>query len=310
MLNSNLTVIIPCHNEGTTIAAVIKSIKKSISYADILVIDNASTDNTSEVARKFKVDVVSEHQKGKGFAILKGLSLVDSGYVIMIDGDATYNCSDILKIIDYLDGGYDHVVATRIPTSTNAFRGKHALGNVLFSKLQKRLLRIDVDDVFSGFRGFSNAFIQSVTFKSKGFEIETDINMHSSVIGARVMNFPSEYRPRPDLSFSKLRTFSDGFRILKTMQLLLRKWRPGLYLGTPGSACLVLSIGLFMIPLLEYFSTGMVLHVPTLVVSVSGIVGGISLILSGIIGEMIVQSTRESARQTFRILKNLESKLE
>ena len=309
-MKSNLTVIIPCHNESGTIADVIKGIQISVPNAHILVIDNASSDDTQQVARKFDVGVVSESQKGKGFAILKGLSLIDSGYVIMLDGDATYDSDDIPKILDFLNNGYDHVVGTRIPTRADAFRSKHAFGNMLFSRLQKRLLRVNVEDVFSGFRGFSNAFIQSITFKSEGFEIETHINMHSAVIGARVMNFDSEYKPRPDLSFSKLNTFRDGFRILRTMQLLLRKWRPGLYLGVPGFTCLVLSLGLFLVPLIEYFRTGVVLHVPSLVVSVSGIVGGVLLILSGLIGEMIVQSTRESARQTFRILKHLDTKFE
>ena len=306
MTKSKLTILIPCHNEETTIGDVISQVSLLYPDSEIVVVDNASSDRTGEIAESLFATVVFESQKGKGYAVIRGLSTIKSGHIIIIDGDSTYDVRDIAKIVDYLSDGFDLVVANRISTAPSAYRRNHAIGNVLFSKLQKNLLQVDVDDVFSGYRGFTAAFAQSIDFMSEGFEIETDLNMHAVVIGARVKNFDSKYDPRPEFSVSKLNTYRDGFLILLAMLRLLRKWRPFLFLGVPGYSIACLAAVLFTVPYFEYLSTGKVSHIPTLVVSMSGLLCGVLLVLAGSIGQRVVQSSRESSRHAFKLLRILE----
>jgi|LauGreSBDMM110SN_4_FD.fasta_scaffold08700_2 glycosyltransferase involved in cell wall biosynthesis len=304
-LQNSVTFLIPCLNEELTIVKVITEIRSQLPTADILVIDNSSTDNTQIAAKNAGVRVIVEPRKGKGFATLAGLRGIDTDIVVILDGDLTYDLSTVKAFIDAISNGFDMVVGNRIATQASAYRPAHTWGNRAFSMFQQRILRVEVTDVFSGYRAMSRSFYKSIVFEAKGFEIETELNVYSAIINAQVLNIDSNYRPRPESSVSKLNTYRDGMKILGVTLKLFRIWRPSIFFGLTGSIIATVSLMIFYFPLSEYLQTGLVSKIPTLVASFIGILTGIIFFLAGVTGQLIIQSRIESNRAMFNLFKFL-----
>ena len=300
---SNSTVLIPCLNEEETIAKVIKSFSSVLPGAEILVVDNGSTDRTSEIAIACGAKVINEPLKGKGYAVATGFNLINTEYVILIDGDSTYDVKDAPVILRSLIDGWDMVVANRESQSSMTYRRGHRFGNYLLSKVQRSLLKVGVIDTLSGYRGFNQNFIRNFTQVSKGFEIEANLNIYSSIIGARVFNFKSKYTERPSNSNSKLNTYTDGIKILITIFKLIMTWRPLLAYSIFGMFGIATGLLLVSIPVLEYYDTGQILHMPTLIVSSLIIFSSSSIIFLGLVANLIVNFRIENARRDYKLAR-------
>ena len=304
MDGSNTTVIIPCLNEEETIARVVTGLISVLPAAEILVVDNGSTDRTSEIAISSGAQVLHEPIKGKGYAVAAGFSASKTDYIILIDGDSTYDESDSPKILSRLIDGWDMVVANRNSQSPMTFRRGHRLGNLLLSKVQHRLMNVEVTDTLSGYRGFNQNFVRNFTQVSKGFEIEANLNIFSSIVGARVYNFDSNYSERPVNSSSKLNTYSDGIRILFTILKLIATWRPLFAYSVFGTLGILSGLFLISIPILEFYRTGQILHLPTLIISSLIIFFSASVIFLGLVANLIVNFRIESAKRDYKIFKS------
>lgn len=297
-------VLIPCLNEAKTIGGVIKGFHSELPGCKILIVNNNSTDNTVEESKLNGAIVVNESRKGKGYAVITGFDLINEDIILMVDGDGTYNPRDSREMVQAIRSGSDMVVATRRSVSEESFRRLHKSGNYWFSKLQSKTLHVEVEDTFSGYRAFSKNFINSFISGASGFEIEAALNVHAGMIGARVKNIPSDYLPRHEESFSKLRTYSDGRRILMSIFSYLIKWKPARVFGTFGTFLMILAAGLFLVPLIEYLNTGYILHIPTLVVATS--VGIISILFYfyAFIAQKIIDFQIENMRRDYKYLRS------
>lgn len=300
---SNTTIIIPCFNEAETISGVVANLIAALPAAEILVVDNASTDRTSEIALASGAKVIYESSKGKGYAVAAGFNATKTEYLILIDGDSTYDEKDADSILRSLVDGWDMVVATRSSQSAMTFRRGHRLGNYLFSKVQHSMMNVKVVDTLSGYRGFNRNFVRNFTQVSRGFEIEANLNIYSSIVGASVYNFNSRYSERPISSNSKLNTYIDGTKILFTIVKLIVTWRPLLAYSAFGLLGITTGLLLISIPLIEFYRTGQILHLPTLIVSAFIIFFSASVLFLGLVANLIVNFRIENSRRDFKIFK-------
>ena len=299
----DVAVIIPCLNEELGIRSVIHDLRTFLPGARIIVIDNGSVDDTRQIAIGLADLVLVENRKGKGFAAILGFDKCKSDVILLVDGDGTYSIADSPKIVELIRGGVDMVVTTRIHSDSAAYRKGHVIGNRFFSRLQQVTIGTDVNDVFSGFRGFSREFIASFVTETRGFELEANLNSHSAVIGASVENLESLYAPRVLGSTSNLNTYRDGMRILMSSLKQFLIWRPGAAFGTLGLATSLVSIGMALIPITEFFSTGKILHIPTLVVASSLGIISILIIFYALLITRIIAVQKENLRRDFRYLR-------
>lgn len=289
-------VLIPVLNEANSIARTIHSIREFIPMAHVIVIDNGSTDGTCELALSEGAVVLREPQKGKGFAIRKGFAQVPShcSSVVMIDGDDTYGCDQLVEAIDLIEiFGFDMVVGNRVPHFTDGddrkrvFPPAHALGNFVFSKISSLLHPSSIKDSLSGLRVMSPSFVRSFPGGASGFEIEAELNAHCYLISSSVANIDVTYRGRRENSTSKLRTYQDGFKILRANFELFRNNRPQLAFSLFAIPWLLLGLVLTIYVALKFLETGLVLHFPTFIAGVGCLTISALLFTSGIILERI-----------------------
>ena len=302
-MKKELTVIIPCHNEEVTITKLILKIKKSYPGIRILVIDNSSSDQTASFARKAGAEVVNEIRKGKGYAVRAGFLSSKTRFVVLIDGDLTYEIQDISTIYTHLQQGYDMSVANRIPQTPEAYRLGHSMGNQLLSWFQQKFLGVEVQDTLSGFRGFSKEFIPMYIDKPKAFEIEASLNIYSNVIGAKICNFDSAYYGRPQESSSKLSTWKDGLKISKLIVKLIFKYKPIIPFSIASGILFSIGIILFYNPLKDYTEIGKVLHFPSLIVASSSLVLALLNLIYGLIAQRMLNIHTDESKRIFRLMK-------
>ena len=293
---SNTSVIIPVLNEASSIVKTIRNIREVIPESLIIVIDNGSTDNTGELARSENVLVLNEPQKGKGFAVRKGFTSVPLGYksIVMVDGDDTYGCDRLVESLELVEKfGFDMIVGNRIPVEIDTevrkpvYRRSHTLGNFLFSKISSFLHPVPIKDSLSGYRVMSINFVRSFPGGASGFEIETELNAHSYLISAAVTNIDVKYKGRGQDSASKLRTYSDGFKILRINFSLFRHNRPQFAFSVFALPWLIVGLIVTVRVALKFLETGLVLQFPTLIAGVASLTISALLFTSGIILERI-----------------------
>jgi len=289
-------VILPCFNESLTLPSMVQQIQNISSEIEILVVDNLSTDDSFKIASSLGVKVVRETKKGKGFAVKRGfLSLGDSCEVVaIVDGDDTYSLSNLVEAINLVkDYNYDMVVGSRInkvdsnDSRIKAFRSGHRTGNFMFSKLSQLLHPSGVLDSLSGFRVMSRNFVESFTGGASEFEIEAELNAHAAFIKAAVGNIDVDYKGRPIGSESKLRTFRDGYKILLINFKIFRTYRPKIAYSLLALVWLMLSVVLGYKPITEYFDTGLVSRIPSLIAAVGALVLSVQLWNTGMILERV-----------------------
>ena len=290
-----IAVLIPCYNESKTIEKVVKDYKKALPEADIYVYDNNSKDGTDEIARKAGAIVKYEYKQGKGNVIRSMFKDIDADCYLMIDGDDTYPAKNAREMCDYvLDGKADMVIGDRL-SSTYFKENKrpfHNFGNRLVRGLINTLFKSKVKDIMTGYRAFSYEFVKGFPVLSKGFEIETEMTIHSLDKNFKLIEIPVQYRDRPEGSVSKLNTFSDGFKVIKTIINLFKDYKPSLFYGLIGTLFILISIG-FVIPVfIEYFQTGLVPRFPTLIFSGFMLVVGIINYVCGVILDGVTKKYR------------------
>jgi glycosyltransferase involved in cell wall biosynthesis len=286
--NADIAVLIPCYNEAISIASVIAGFNAVLPSAKIYVYDNRSTDDTMAVARNAGAIVRSEPWPGKGNVVRRMFADIDADVYIMADGDGTYDPAVAPSMISrLLNDHLDMVVGTRKDIYENAHRSGHAFGNKLFNGIYRRLFGPLFTDIFSGYRVFSRRFVKSFPAISSGFEIETEMSVHASEIRMPICEVPTNYGARQEGSVSKLRTFHDAFRILRTIARLFKEIQPAKFYGVIAAGLMVIALMLGY-PLFEtYMRTGLVPRIPTAIlvtgiVLLAGVAFGSGLVLDSV----------------------------
>jgi glycosyltransferase involved in cell wall biosynthesis len=295
-----IAVLLPCYNEEAAIGATVAGFRAALPGATVYVYDNNSRDRTREVAAQAGAVVRGEKQQGKGHVVRRMFADVDADVYVMADGDLTYDPASAPQMVDLLLAEQlDMVVGTRRHDEKSAYRGGHVLGNKLFTGLLSGLFGRSFSDIFSGYRVFSRRFVKSFPVLSAGFEIETEMSVHALELRMPVGEVETAYAARPEGSHSKLSTYGDGWRILKTIGTLYRIERPVLFYGAIG-ALLVIAAVLLAIPLVRtYLQTGLVPRFPTAILITGLVIIAVLCFFAGLILDTVTRGRREVRRLAY-----------
>ena len=295
-----IAVLLPCYNEEAAIGATVAGFKAALPDATIYVYDNNSRDRTREVAAKAGAVVRTERQQGKGHVVRRMFADIDADVYVMADGDLTYDPAASPAMVDMLLAEQlDMVVGTRRHEVKDAYRGGHVIGNRVFTGLLSGLFGRSFSDIFSGYRVFSRRFVKSFPVLSEGFEIETEMSVHALELRMPVGEVETSYGARPEGSHSKLSTFGDGWKILKTIANLYRVERPVLFYGSIG-ALLVIAAIILAEPLVEtYLQTGLVPRFPTAILVTGMVIVAVLCIFAGLILDTVTRGRREVRRLAY-----------
>ena len=290
----SIAVLVPCYNEQVTIAKVVKDFRAALPTATIFVFDNNSTDDTVQAALAVGAEVYSERRQGKGYVVQRMFTDVDADIYVLVDGDATYDAPSAVGMIErLLDERLDMVVGNRVDREQAAYRSGHRTGNWLLTSFVASVFGPSFNDMLSGYRVFSRRFVKSFPVLSGGFEIETELTIHALVLGMPVAEIDTPYYARPKGSASKLSTWSDGFRILRTIFRLYRAEKPLPFFGAIGGMLAIISVG-FAIPVVTTFlETGLVPRLPTAVLATGLMILAWLSVAIGLILDMVTRGRRE-----------------
>jgi glycosyltransferase involved in cell wall biosynthesis len=298
---TKIAILIPCYNEEITIAKVIDDFQRELPQSDIYVFDNNSTDRTAEIAREKGVIVVKEPKQGKGFVVVSMFQKVEADIYIMVDGDDTYPAESVHKLIEpVINQEADMTVGTRLQKyKSKAFKPLNLFGNFLVATLVNWIFNNNLKDIMSGYRAFSREFVKNIPLISKGFEVETQLVIQSLYYQYNIKEIEIELRQRPEGSSSKLNTIRDGYRVLMTIANIAKAYRPLFFFGTIGLLFMFSGIGLGLIPIIEFFNTGLVTHFPTAILATGLVL--VSMILFAI--GLILDSINFRMKEILQILK-------
>lgn len=309
-----IAVLIPCYNEGQTIAKVVKDYREALPEATIYVYDNNSSDHTDEIAREAGAVVRYEYQQGKGNVIRSMFRDIDAECYVMTDGDDTYPAEDARKLADQiLQGKADMVIGDRL-SSTYFEENKrpfHNSGNMLVRRCINMFWgesSLEIKDVMTGYRAFSPMFVKTFPILSKGFEIETEMTIHALDKNLLLANVPVSYRDRPAGSVSKLHTFRDGAKVLKTIFMLYKDYRPLRFFTAAAVLLALISLALFLPVFHEYVITGLVPKLPTLVTSGFFMMAAVVFLGIGLMLDTEVKSSRKNFEIQMNIIRMMLKK--
>lgn len=295
-----VAVILPCYNEAAAIAQTVASFRAALPDAAIYVYDNNSRDGTVDVARAAGAIVRTERIQGKGAVVRRMFADVDVDVYVMADGDATYDAASAPAMVARLvDEQLDMIVGTRIGEAAAAYRRGHRFGNAMLTGMLAQLFGRSFTDILSGYRVFSRRFVKSFPVLSVGFEIETEISVHALELKMPLGEVETPYFARPDGSESKLSTYRDGWRILRTIAMLYRIERPLWFFGAIGTVLALLAVVLAVPLAITYMHTGLVPRVPTAI-----LVTGLMILaalngFAGLILDTVVRGRREVRRLAY-----------
>ena len=295
-----VAVLIPCYNEARTISRVVGDFRRVLPDAVIYVYDNNSTDGTGDLAREAGAVVRHEYHQGKGNVIRRMFAEVEAECMILVDGDDTYPAESAPEMAEkVLMRQADMVVGDRLSSTyfTENKRPFHNFGNRLVRWSINKLFQNDIKDIMSGYRAFSYRFVKTFPVLSKGFEIETEMSIHAADRNMLVENVVIEYRDRPEGSQSKLNTYSDGWKVLRTIQRLFRNYHPGFYFGTLAAVMMIVSLAFLFPVLLDYTRTGLVNRFPTLIFCGFVMLAAVQAFFAG----QILQTINQKNRQDFEL---------
>lgn len=304
MKKSKIAVLVPCYNEAKTIKKVVEDYKKALPDADIFVYDNNSSDNTAEIAKEAGAIVKYEYKQGKGNVIRSMFRQIEADCYLMVDGDDTYPADNAREMCDLiLQGKADMVIGDRLSSTyfTENKRPFHNFGNRIVRFLINFLFKNKVKDIMTGYRAFSREFVKGYPVLSKGFEIETEMTIHAVDKNYKLVEIPVTYRDRPEGSVSKLNTYSDGIKVLKTIAILFKEYKPAMFFNIIASILLTVSCALQIPIFTEFVKTGLVPRFPTLIVANIILVISLLLFITGLILQVIVKKHKE----TYELLMNL-----
>ncbi len=295
-----IAVLIPCLDEAATIAAVVADFRKYVPQARIYVYDNNSTDGTGEIAAAAGAVVRLERLRGKGHVMRRMFADIDADIYIMVDGDDTYDAASAPALIQELcSGPFDLVNGARVDTSVEAYRPGHRFGNAVLSGAVRYVFGTASKDMLSGYKALSRRFVKSFPALSTGFEIETELLVHALELGISISEISTPYKERPMGSESKLRTFRDGWRILRLIALLCKEERPLAFFALISFVLSILSVGLSIPLFYEFLETGLVPRFPTAILSVGLMLAAIIALFSGLILDTVTRGRREFKRLHF-----------
>ena len=294
--DTSIAVLLPCYNEEVTIGKVVRDFKNSLPDATIYVYDNNSTDRTAEIAEAEGAIVRREPRQGKGNVIRAMFEDIDADVYVMADGDDTYPADAAPAMVAKVLEGYDMVIGDRL-SSTYFQENKrpfHNFGNRLVRGSINHLFRAHVTDIMTGYRAFSFTFVKTYPVLSRGFEVETEMTIHSLNNNLRLYETPIQYRDRPEGSVSKLDTVGDGIKVMSTIFRMIREYKPLPFFGGLGLIIGIVGIVLCGTVTFEFAKTGVVTHFPTLIGAVMLVITGLLLIIAGIILDVMAKNDRKT----------------
>lgn len=296
-IGGKIAVLVPCHNEAAAIAGVVRDFRRYLPAATVYVYDNASTDETAQVARDAGAWVYSEPLIGKGNVVRRMFADVEADIYVIVDGDGTYDASSAPRLIEYLvTHRLDMVNCARVSSEIGAYRPGHRMGNRLLTGLVARVFGNRVSDVLSGYRAMSRRFVKSFPALSGGFEIETELTVHALELRAPIGELSAPYISRPRGSSSKLHTLRDGLRIFRLIVHLIKEERP-LQFFTIGFALLAAtSVGLGIPVVMQFLATGLVGRLPTAVLATGLMILAFLSLFCGLILDTVTRGRRELKR--------------
>lgn len=292
-----IAVIIPCYNEEKTIAKVVRDAKAALPEAVIYVYNNNSTDKTAELARGEGAVVRNEYMQGKGNVIRRMFREIEAQCYIMVDGDDTYPMEFAAEMADkVLHYNADMVVGDRLSSTyfTENKRPFHNVGNSVVRTAINRLFGCKIKDIMTGFRAFSYGFVKTFPILSKGFEIETEMTIHAVYNNMQIDNVIVDYRDRPEGSESKLNTYSDGMKVLRTIMHLYKDYKPQQFFSFVAFVLVIIAAIFFVPVMIEFWQTGLVLKFPTLIVCGFVMLAAIQAFFAGLIlSNMALKNRRD-----------------
>ena len=301
-----IAVVIPCYNEEATVGKVVRDFKSVLPMSKIYVFDNNSSDSTSRVAGEAGATVIREKKKGKGHVVQSMFQKVDADYYVMVDGDDTYpaeNAKDLLELIR--KDRADMAVGNRLHVyDAKAFRPFHFMGNSMVRWLVNKLFDASLKDIMSGFRAISRDVVNGISIQSKGFEVETEMTLKCLNYGFVIEEVDIPYRKRPEGSFSKLSTLSDGYRVLRAIMIIMRDYRPFLFFTSLAAILFAVGLASGMVVVMEYIDTRYISHVPLAILAVGCVLSGLLMLAIGLILDSIKNRFHEMfAYMRGRIIK-------
>jgi glycosyltransferase involved in cell wall biosynthesis len=299
--HAKIAVLVPCYNEEVAVAKVVGDFRAALPGATVYVFDNNSTDNTAAAARAAGAEVFQERHQGKGFVVRRMFTDVEADVFVLVDGDATYHAPSAPAMVErLLTDRLDMVVGNRIDQEEAAYRAGHRTGNRLLTSFVAYVFGPSFKDMLSGYRVFSRRFVKSFPVLSGGFEIETELTIHALELGLPAAEIDTPYYSRPVGSASKLNTWRDGFRILRTIVNLYRAERPLMFFSAIGLLLALASIGLAVPIVVTFLETGLVPRLPTAILSM-----GLMMLASLSVAVGLVLDTVTRGRREMKLLAYL-----
>ncbi len=292
-----VAVLIPCRDEAAAIGAVVAGFRAALPHAAIHVYDNNSNDGTAAIAAAAGAIVRREPLPGKGNVVRRMFADIDADAYILVDGDDTYDAADAPALVKaLLDDRVDMVTGVRVTDIAAAYRPGHRLGNQLLTGVVRVVFGNRVTDMLSGYRCFSRRFVKSFPGLAAGFETETEFTVHALELRLPVAELPTRYRDRPPGSVSKLRTYQDGWRILRLILALIQREKPRSFFGAIAGLLLLLGFALFIPVLDDYVRTGLVPRLPTFLASVAAFILASLAMTCGLILDTVTRGRIEAKR--------------
>jgi glycosyltransferase involved in cell wall biosynthesis len=292
-----IAVLVPCYNEEVAIPRVVAAFRAALPQATVYVYDNNSRDRTREAARAAGAVVRTEPLQGKGHVVRRMFADIEADAYLLVDGDDTYDASAAPEMVRLLlEDRLDMVTGVRVTDATAAYRRGHRFGNAMLTGMVRRIFGNRISDMLSGYRAFSRRFVKSFPALAEGFETETEFTVHALELKLPVGEVETAYKERPEGSASKLRTYSDGFRILRTIVLLVQRERPLTFFGVAGLVLLLAGLGIFVPVLVEYLRTGLVPRLPTAVLSTGLVLLSFLSFVCGLILDTVTRGRMEAKR--------------
>ncbi len=300
MSSPSIAVLIPCHNEEAAITSVVSAFRTELPGATIYVYDNNSLDRTVELATAAGARVFHEPLQGKGHVVRRMFSDVEADVYVLVDGDDTYDAASAGPMVKLLlNERLDMVNGTRVTEIVAAYRPGHRIGNSMLSELVRRAFGSRITDMLSGYRVFSRRFVKSFPALSSGFEIETELTIHALELSMPIAEMVTAYKDRPEGGASKLRTYSDGLRILRTIVMLVKDERPLLFFSVAGLILFLAGVGLSIPVFVEFYRTHLVPRLPTAVLSMGLVLLSFFSLVCGLILDSVARGRKEIKRMIY-----------
>jgi len=299
-MNETVAVLIPCYNEAVAIGKVVADFREALPQATIFVYDNNSTDNTAAAARQAGAIVRTETLQGKGHVVRRMFADVEADIYVLADGDDTYQASAAPEMVRMLvESQLDMVTAVRVTEIEAAYRRGHRFGNVMLTAMVRWIFGDRIRDMLSGYRAFSRRFVKSFPALSSGFETETEFTVHALELDLPIGHLTTAYKDRLAGSASKLRTYSDGLRILSAIVMLAKELRPLPFFSLAALGLVLLGLVMSVPVLVEFVRTGLVPRLPTAILSAALVELGVLSLLCGLILDSVARGRKEAKRLAY-----------